>query len=320
MNKPSDWNQVLEMVKNDDTGKWDTTKTTKDLAMDKRGILSVLNEVGPDRELTLTDRAFGQMCGRYHMPVKYVKSLPANVYHNLFNHHLDGDPSRRKFFLRCRGDFLRAFLTERYAPLNNGEMVDILSGMTQKFGHEIRQFHLDDDGLWCKILIPDLTRPDPSKAGAFLKVGILIGNSEVGSRSISVEPFVYRQTCTNDLVVQEAEAMKARHVGGLLSRELSWRMTESMGKALKSGNELMDRMAQAYDDRIEKPEDIIKAIAEKRNLTQKITKEVQMSYAVEPDKNRFGLMNAFTRAAQRFTGDQRIELERLGGSLLTAIL
>lgn len=40
-------------------------------------------------------------------------------------------------------------------------------------------------------------------------------------------------------------------------------------------------------------------IAEARQFSQKLTDEVVSSYLVESEKNRFGVINAFTHAAQR---------------------
>ena len=51
-----------------------------------------------------------------------------------------------------------------------------------------------------------------------------------------------------------------------------------------------------------------------------LTDEVVSSYLVEPESNRFGLINAFTNAAQKLGPLQRIEIERVVGTLLEAPL
>lgn len=45
-----------------------------------------------------------------------------------------------------------------------------------------------------------------------LKAGVMIGNSEVGTLPVSAEPVVYRQPCTNDLVVADEIAYRHRHI------------------------------------------------------------------------------------------------------------
>jgi hypothetical protein len=47
---------------------------------------------------------------------------------------------------------------------------------------------------------------------------------------------------------------------------------------------------------------------------------VQAKAKSAPEPTRFGVINAFTRAAQRFGSLQRIEIERFAGTLLEAKL
>jgi hypothetical protein len=55
-------------------------------------------------------------------------------------------------------------------------------------------------------------------------------------------------------------------------------------------------------------------------FSHKLTDEVVSSYLVEPEPNRFGVINAFTNAAQKLGPLQRIEMECFAGTLLEAPL
>jgi hypothetical protein len=55
-----------------------------------------------------------------------------------------------------------------------------------------------------------------------------------------------------------------------------------------------------------------------RQFSQKFTDEVVSSYFIEPEPNRFGMINAFTNAAQGLAPLQRIEMERFAETLLEA--
>jgi hypothetical protein len=57
-----------------------------------------------------------------------------------------------------------------------------------------------------------------------------------------------------------------------------------------------------------------------RQFSQKLTDEMASSYLAEPEPNRFGVINAFTNAAQQMAPLQRIEMERFAGTLLEARL
>jgi hypothetical protein len=66
--------------------------------------------------------------------------------------------------------------------------------------------------------------------------------------------------------------------------------------------------------------EMIRKIADSRQFSQRFTDETVSSYLTEPEASRFGVINAFTRAAQGLGPLQRIEMERFAGTLLDAPL
>jgi hypothetical protein len=148
-----------------------------------------------------------------------------------------------------------------------------------------------------------------------LKAGIMIGNSEVGMGSVSVEPFVFRKPCTNDLIVSREKSFRHAHIH-LTAYELTRRMAEAVTEGFQVSSSLLDTFLKTREEPIQDPVAAIRKIAEARKFSQKLTDEVVSSYLVEPESNRFGLINAFTNAAQRLAPLQRIEMERFAGTLL----
>jgi len=147
----------------------------------------------------------------------------------------------------------------------------------------------------------------------------MIGNSEVGMGSISVEPFVFRKACTNDLIVTQETAFRHAHIH-FTPNELTRRMAEAIGDGFVVASQVLDAFLKAKDDPVPDPLAVIRKIAEERKMTQRFTDEVIARYVAEPDLNRFGVINAFTGAAQALAPLQRIDMERFAGSLLTAAL
>jgi hypothetical protein len=70
---------------------------------------------------------------------------------------------------------------------------------------------------------------------------------------------------------------------------------------------------------VNNPLEVIRKIAEERQLSQKFTDQVVSGYLAEPEQTRFGVINAFTRAAQGLAPLQRIEMERFAGPCWTRI-
>ena len=59
-------------------------------------------------------------------------------------------------------------------------------------------------------------------------------------------------------------------------------------------------------------------MAKKARYSQKFTDTVKESYEGEPMANKWGVINAFTAAAQNLEGDRRVDVERMAGHLLIA--
>jgi hypothetical protein len=170
---------------------------------------------------------------------------------------------------------------------------------------------LEETHCFLKIISEELVEP-----ASGLKAGIMIGNSEVGLGSVSVEPFVFRKACTNDLVITQ-EAFHHAHVR-FTPNELTRRMAEAIGDGFLVASRVLDAFLKTREEPIPDPLAAIRKIAEERKMTQKLTDEVVARYVAEPEPTRFGVINAFTAAAATLAPLQRIELERFAGSLLTA--
>ena len=331
-----DWNDVEKQVDFDDQGKADFRIHTAELAMldgtliKKDGEDFFGNTIEGEEisypSLTLSDRAFHQLSARLKMPGRYVKTLPFPLSDPLFNHHLPEAAAEDTIYLiRSRREEARAILSNAYAIVNNRTIIQMVNAIavgdskhSKGFDHDIKDFYLTDAGMWLKMILPGLTREDPSSnAGSDLKVGIMIGNSEVGERSASVEPFVFRQACTNDLVVVFEDALYQRHVY-LDEVELERRMAKAIGEAFQVGNDLVDRFIASREIPIEDPAKVLERLSKDLGLTKGQAEAVDDAYSIEPERTVFGVVNALTYAAQQMGPEARVQLERGAGKYLEA--
>jgi len=97
-------------------------------------------------------------------------------------------------------------------------------------------------------------------------------------------------------------------------------MAEAVSEGFRVASSVLEVFLKAREEPIENPLETIRKIAEARQFSQKLTDQVVSSYLVEPEASRFGLINAFTNAAQKLGPLQRIEIERVVGTLLEAPL
>jgi hypothetical protein len=122
---------------------------------------------------------------------------------------------RRPALLRSAGGDLRAVLSDRYAALDDPDLIDIVGTQLKHMGYQ-------DDVMVRSIstgttTVMRLTVPGDGTAvrkGDIIEYGLDIANSELGLRSVQVTPITYRLVCTNGMRAWQSDAsFRTRHVG-----------------------------------------------------------------------------------------------------------
>jgi hypothetical protein len=298
-----DWKTVSEKIVQDDQNKWDQTWLAEELEVAKLG-----NDVWP-----FSDLAMSQFCQKLDIPVRYFRRLPDEMKITVANYDLERLKGT-SFLVRSKGDWIRAFLSAEYVAYNNSEIADTVQGLLGNGALTMKSFVLEETHMFLKIISEEIWDVESG-----LKAGIMIGNSEVGMGSVSVEPFVFRKPCTNDLIVSQEKSFRHAHIH-LTEYEMTRRMAEAVSEGFSVANTVLNAFLKTREEPIPDPVATIRKIAEARKFSQKLTDEVVSSYLVEPESNRFGVINAFTNAAQKLGPLQRIEMERFAGRLLGASL
>jgi hypothetical protein len=207
-----------------------------------------------------------------------------------------------------------ASLSAEYVAYNNSEIAETVESLLGNGALTMKSFVLEETHMFLKIISEEIWDVESG-----LKAGIMIGNSEVGMGSVSVEPFVFRKPCTNDLIVSQEKSFRHAHIH-LTAHELTRRMAEAVTEGFQVSGSLLATFLKTREVKVVDPLEVIRKIAEERKFSQKITDEVVSSYLVEPEANWFGVINSFTNAAQKLGPLQRIEMERFAGTLLEAPL
>src|SRR6266702_2606680 len=298
-----DWKLVAEKIVQDDQNKWEQITLAEELEVAEVG-----EEVYP-----FSEHALSQFCGKLDIPIRYFRRLPDEMKIIVANYDL-----RRlkgtSFLVRRKGDWIRAFLSAEYVVYNNSEIAETVQSLLRNGALTMKSFVLEETHMFLKIVSEEIWDVESG-----LKAGIMIGNSEVGMGSVSVEPFVFRKPCTNDLIVSREKSFRHAHIH-LTAYELTRRMAEAVSEGFRVASSVLDLFLKTREEPIEDPVETIRNIAEARKFSQKLTDEVVSRYLVEPEPNRFGVINSFTNAAQRLAPLQRIEMERFAGTLLEAPL
>src|SRR5215467_12726939 len=308
-----DWKTVSEKIVSDDKNKWDRKVSGQELRVSSSGAIELCNGDRGGAAYSLSEVATSQMCQKLELPVKYYRRLPDQMKATVANFDI-GRLSGNSYFLRGKGDWIRAFLSAEYVAYNNSEIAQTAESLLGNGALTMKSFVLEETHMFLKIISDEIWDVESG-----LKAGIMIGNSEVGMGSVSVESFVFRKPCTNDLIVSREKSFRHAHIH-LTAYELTRRMAEAVSEGFRIASSVLDAFLKTREVKVVDPLEVIRKIAEERQFSQKITDEVVSSYMVEPESNWFGVINSFTNAAQKLGPIQRIEMERFAGTLLEAPL
>jgi len=314
-----DWSLIAKGIIEDDQGKWDRVVAGEEIRITKGGALELTrdeydsNNGGPKERYHLSELATSQFCGRLGIPVPYYRRLSGEMKATAANYDLERLQGH-SYLLRGKGEWIRGFLSAEYVTYNNSQIADAVQSLLNSPAISVKTFVLEETHMYLKIISEDIA--DYSSG---LKAGIMVGNSEVGLASISVEPFVFRKPCTNDLIVAKERALRHPHIH-LTVQELNRRLAIAIGDGFMVAANVLDTFLKTQEEPVADPLETIRKIAQDRKLTQKLTDQVASSYLNEPAPNRFGVINAFSNAARSLPHLERIEMERMAGSLLEANL
>lgn len=282
----------------------------------------------------LTDYAFTQLFTRAKLPVRYMKKLMLEnpkMVSDQFNFWIrkeqEKDAKDAKAFLRgvhdIDGNFrIRGVLSDKYTVLDNEEILDAMIKVSDNIpDFQVMKLITNENLFFMRIVFNDLKEDfgkSPEGKDDIVKVGLDIMNSEVGYASLVVSPITYRLVCTNGLKMwkEEAGAFKKRHAH-MEPEELRDMMKSAINLGIQGGMDLIEGMRQAKRVRFDNPYDFIAKQGKKFNMSYRAVKTVKANFDIEPEKNLFGIVNAFTRFARDLESDEsRLKLEQFSGSLL----
>ena len=322
-------NELHLQITRDDQHKWDLTVPRDRLALANGRLILPEEYAGEYPEcLTLSPWATAQVCQRLGIPTPYFLRCPLPLRDAQFNHwawSLDQEPdedsqrpgSLRPWLLRGQGEGVRAVLSDRYAPLDNADLLGTLVPLLEgRF--EVRGIALTSESLHLRLVDPRLARevlPDDR-----LLAGVHVANSEVGRRSVTVDALVWRLVCLNGLVM----LVKGRSL--LRQRHISWdrprfadALRVAVSDAAMAGAGLIDRLQAATREPVPDVEGVVRAIARQASLTQAVQEKVLSALRATPPPQQervYGLVQALTFTAQSLPPDDRYDLEVTAGRLL----
>lgn len=304
---------------------------------------------GSKHRFDLNSWSAGQLAGYTDIPKAYFDRINAenptlladNVNHGL--ERIAGQAKRERKnesrLLRTLDGNVRGLLSSRYRILDAHDMLESVFPVLADKKMEVVSSELTERRLFLKALSPNL-KAEVTK-GDVVQYGLMISTSDVGAGSVRVEPLIYRLVCANGMIANTA--IRKFHVGKNQAeddiRELLSDRTRELTDAAFWASVRDVVLASMRPENFEAQVDRLRVAANEPIKNFDLPRVVELTMRAtgvtgEGKKNsilaalasgnegagltRWGLVNAFTRAAQGEEVDYEgsVEMERAGGQIL----
>jgi hypothetical protein len=228
------------------------------------------------------------------------------------------------FRFNDKDDSCRAFLSDRYAVIDNNWVLD----KVQKFlptdcKEAVAKDKSGEDFINFMVVVPSsLTSSDDSDYGGLIKVS----NSEIGTHRLNISAGVFRTICSNGAigwVKDKHESISVVHRGRVDLELLGNHIQSAISKHIEAMpnmiNQLLGTKKMAWDGASMTP--LFATVAQSYKLSKQEIESVHTAWGVERNetpgyaKTLFGVINSLTRGSQRLGEASWDKLNAIGGEL-----
>lgn len=275
-----------------------------------------------------SDYAFSQFCTKIGVPTTYIKNCVKEGFDLLAEENLThwAEKFKSPLVFRQYQDFTgkqitRGVLSLRFSEYDLDEILNDVAETVPNFDERYRikgwffnpeRFHM----RWVdreKLPVP----------GEDLYMGMSLDSSDVGRSNLRLSFMIYKQVCTNGLIVpkQIIQGYSRKHIG--ISEEdfreaLKYNLTQMENSAVI----LTDAITNAQEDFLSKDlldkEKLTKYLS-RHQITEKASEKIyDLLEREEYEPTKWGLINSITQVAQDYTLEQRLQMEQTAGVLMYA--
>ncbi len=287
--------------------------------------------------LHIQQTAHRQLGAYLNIPQKYYEKmlgenqdlLAANV-----NSWLHRKPEQR--MLRTIDGRARAFLSNRYRPIDNADIVAITLPIISEIPDaRFESCQITEDMMYIKVVNPRLTQE--VTPGDIVQAGVVISNSETGLGAVCVQPLVFRLVCTNGMVVNEARTRR-NHVGRVNSTEENFsvysretlaaidnafikKLQDTVRAAVDEARfaQVVGKLRESKDKKLNTADipTVVKLASSSFGITEAESTGVLQRLIEDADYTVYGLANAVTRHSQDVEDyDRASKLEEIGYNII----
>lgn len=265
----------------------------------------------------LNEYSFGQLCNKIGVPYRYMQKCKKAGEIGLMLDNMNKWISfyDKKVLLRLYQNEVRGILGSRYSALDAPDIIQAIS-QTDLGNTQVKGYYIDPTRLHMRLVYEEPIHV----LGEDLFPGIVVDSSDVGKSSLKVNFFVWKQVCTNGLMlaVEGTEIFVQRHMG-LTYDEFLGGLKEGLSKVPEIATEVQCRIEGVTKGESLTRRKLISLLKKVKNpqlFSEKAVEEVTDLAYSDWSPTQWGLVNAVTQYAQRFSLERRIQFEEAAGDIL----
>lgn len=303
-----DLNSASERVEAQASRSKDIYLQVGDLSYD--GMESII--VGGNRT-RVSEWAMSQLCQKLGLPYTYMKNCDS----------VNPDLARRNYtewkmrnsdklvLVRTYANEVIGILSDKYTHFDNDKVLGLMD--TTNLG----DFKIVGHSITPERMTLRVTEAEPFQDDLFCAVQL--DNSQVGRYPLSVKFMVYKQICTNGLILQHASSnvLTKKHIGNFLIDIDN--VKDTLKKIDTYRTVAKDMVVESMRDKLSAREvnRVVNTLLEKRYLTPDRVESGEVDIMLDLyGRTRWGFVNILTELSQQFSLDKRLEIESYAGKLL----
>ena len=230
----------------------------------------------------------------------------------------------------------RAFLSDRYRPLDNGDLINAMLPPLMESGLRALSTQITDSRLYLQLVTERITAE--VKVGDAVQMGLVVSNSETGCGALSISVMVFRLACLNGMIIPgDDSGFRKAHLGGRIFAESDAYLTSDTRKKKDAAlwgecrdviaaavtqtnlDKIVARIKGAADYHLNDAVKSVELVSDRYGLHDDEQKTMLNYLIAGGDPTKWGLINAITRTAEDVPNyDRAIELETIGGQLVSS--
>lgn len=290
-------------------------------------------KIGSVGQFEVNNVCHGQIAEKLHIPKRYYDSMEDIPGLRTLNVNSWLKEQDEKRFIRTLDGKARAFLSDRYYPMDNYDVMthSIFPAIEEiKKDIQFRALSMSETKMYIQFSIKTLEAEIVE--GDFVRYGLTISNSEVGLGGLNAEGWIERLVCRNGMI--RNSLFKKYHISrrmdsnsdiwkkdtiraGLETYQLQLRDVIQHVLSEKTFNEEINKMKAAANDKVKDIIQTVENVTKRFDLSEKDGNAVIQNMLETGNATRWGVANGITAMAHLFENpDKQYQYEKLGSKII----